>query len=437
LADVIPTRNAEREIRKHAFIGISAMAILFLGVGSWAATAPLAGAVIASGTIVVEGNVRKVQHPTGGIVGAIFVSDGTSVEEGQLLLRLDDTQVRASLGIVRSQLEELGARENRLLAERDGADTVPIPQRLADRLAELSVQTALSGEQRLFDARRSSRDGTRRQLRERIMQLREEITGLTSQREAKSRELVLVAEELSGVEELFRRNLIPRPRLSALQRDEARLQGEYGNLTAELARSAGRISEIEIQILQVDQEHRTEVLRDLREAQTRIAELEERRIAAEDNLRRVEIRAPAAGVVHELAAHTLGGIVGSGQEIMQIVPRTDRLVVSARVPPHDIDQVQVGSRATIRILAGNQRMMPELEGQVIRIGADLTREPQTGLSFYEVRLLIDLNTLNRLGDLKLQPGMPADSFIQTNHRTALEYIAKPLTEQLSRSFRER
>ena len=264
------------------------------------------------------------------------------------MLRLDDTVTRATLGVVRSQLDELLAREARLLAERDDADAIVFPAQLTSGREDASVATAVAGEQRLFESRRSARTGQRSQLRERIAQTNEEIRGLSAQQEAKESELKLIAKELVGVTELYKKNLVSISRFTQLQRDQTRLQGERGQLIADIARARGKISETELQIIQLDQDFRTEVLKDLRETQGKIAELKERVTAAEDQLKRIDLRAPQTGVVHQLSVHTVGGVIANGELIMQIVPRADELVVEAKVAPNDIDQIAIGSTAIVR-----------------------------------------------------------------------------------------
>ena len=429
--------DPRRAIRKLNLIGFAALLLLVGGIGGWAATSQLAGAVIAPGTFVVETNIKKVQHPTGGVVGEILVKEGQQVEEGQIIMRLDATVTRATLAVVRSQLDELLARETRLLAERDGAERLEFPEILTGRRHERTVGAAIAGEEKLFDSRRSARAGQRAQLRERITQIHEEVRGLSSQLAAKEGEIKFIAEELVGVEELYKKNLIPIIRYMQLQRDQAKLTGERGQFTAEMARARGRISEIELQILQLDQDFRTEVLRELREAQGKIAEVRERVVAAEDQLRRIDLRATQTGVVHQLAVHTVGGVIANGETVLQIVPRSDHLVVEAKVAPQDIDQVAVGAKVTLRILAGNQRTMPDLSGTLTRVSADLTREQQTNLSYYLVRATLDEGQSSVLGDLTLVPGMPADTYIRTELRTPLQYLLKPLQEQMARTFRER
>jgi HlyD family secretion protein len=439
--------DPRRAIRRLNIIGFTAILLLIGGFGGWAATTELAGAVIASGWIVVESNIKKVQHPTGGIVGEILVREGSEVEQGQVVVRLDDTVTRATLGIVQSQLDELAARLARLIAERDYADAIDFPKRLLDRRAEVPIASALSGEEKLFDARRKALVGQKAQLQERVAQIHEEIAGLSSQFEAKNREIAFIKEELEGVSALFKQNLVSIVRYMALQRDQARLQGESGQLTAEIARARGRITETELQIIQLEQNFRTDVLKDIREADGKVAELSERRTQAEDQLRRVEIRSPQTGYVHQLTVHTVGGVIGNGETIMQIVPRADVLIVEAKVAPQDIDQIAVGAKSNVRIMAGNRRTVPEISGVVTYVAADLQREPQQGqqqqqqggggTAYFLVRATLAEEEVKKLGDLRLIPGMPVEVFIETHMRTPLEYLLKPLTEQIARTFRER
>lgn len=424
-------------IRKLTLVGFATIVVMLGGVGGWATTSELSGAVIAPGTIVVESNVKKVQHLTGGIVGEILVKEGSAVVADQIVMRLDDTVTKSTLGIVRSQLDELTARQARLLAERDGAAAIAFPDELTDRGGEASVKAAIAGEEKLFDSRRGTRNGQKSQLVERKGQTNEEIAGLSAQRAGKDSEAGFIAEELRGVAELYKKNLIPIARYMQLQRDQAKIEGERGQLAAEIARSRVKISETELQILQIDHDFRTEVLKDLRESQGKIAELRERVTAAEDQLRRVDIRAPQSGFVHQLAVHTVGGVIANGEIIMMVVPRADDLVVEAKVSPQDIDQLAVGATTVVRIMAGNQRTTPDVYGVLTRISADLTKEQQNNQSYYVVRVTLDPEQVRKLSDLKLVPGMPVEAFIQTQERTPLQYLLKPLLDQVSRTFRER
>lgn len=434
-------RDPRQAVRRLNIIGLAITAVVLGGVGGWAATSQLAGAVIASGAIVVESNVKKVQHPNGGIVGEILVQEGDRVEANQILVRLDDTLTRATLGIVQSQLDQFMAREARLNAERDGSEIV-FPEALLKRADDPTMAGAIAGEEKLFEARRTSRAGQRSQLRERVQQSENEIKGLTSQQEAKANEIKFIGEELKGVSALYKQNLVTIVRYNSLQRDQARLEGERGQLIAEVSRARAKIAETELQIISLDQDFRTEVLKDLREAQAKVAELQERVNAAQDELKRIDIRAPVAGIVYQLAVHTIGGVIAKGDTIMQIVPRSAPLLVEAKVPPPDVDQVLVGAPTRVHVSAGNRRTTPELQGTVSYVSPDLTRDQpgpsgSPGQTYYLVRIVLPPAEIKRLDDLQLVPGMPVEAYIRTHDRTALEYILKPLQEQIARTFRER
>jgi HlyD family secretion protein len=422
--------DPRRNIRKLNIIGFASILVMVGGFGVWASTNELAGAVVASGSVVVESNVKKVQHPTGGIVGEILVKDGDFVQAGDVVMRLDDTVTRSTLGMVRSQLDELQVREARLIAERDDAETISFSDDLLMRKDTKSLAATLAGEEKLLESRRSARTGQRAQLRERITQSNEEIRGLSAQQDAKEREVAFINDELVGVRLLYDKSLVSISRLMTLQRDKARLDGERGQFIAEIARARGKISETELQVIQVDRDFRTEVLKDLREVQGKVAEL-----------KRVDIRAPQSGIVLQLSVHTVGGVIANGETIMQVVPNDDGLVVDAKVLPQDIDQIVVGAKAIVRIMAGNQRLIEDMEGVLLRVSADLTRDPpsagQAIQPYYQVRVSLPRSEIARLGEMHLVPGMPAEAFIQTYARTPLQYLLKPLRDQIARTFRER
>lgn len=424
------------EIGSLLAMGFATVGLLVFGLGGWAVATNLAGAVLASGTVVVESNVKKVQHPLGGIVGEIRVKDGDKVSAGDLVMRLDETVTRANLGVIVSQLNELAIRQARLKAERDGLDSFSLPESLTVHAADQGVKEILSGERTLFESRRRGREGQKAQLNERIVQLTEEIAGLSAQTAAKAKEIALVTQELSEIEKLWAKNLAPLSKYTALQREAARIQGEHAQLTASTAQARAKIAETRLQILQIDQEMRTEVMKDLREAQAKEAELQERRVAAEDQLKRVDIRAPQSGIVHQLAVHTIGGVVNQAEPIMLVVPEGDTLVVEAKFAPQDIDHVHVGQSAYVRFTAFNQRTTPEFQGLVSRVSADLSKDPQSNQAHYIARIALDVEMLRRDG-FRLVPGMPAEVYIKTTERSALSYLLKPLSDQVAKAFIER
>ncbi|HEX8829319.1 MAG TPA: HlyD family type I secretion periplasmic adaptor subunit [Xanthobacteraceae bacterium] len=429
--------DARLSIRRHILAGTILVAALVLGLGGWAATAQISGALIAPGSIVVDSNVKKVQHPTGGVVGELFVRDGDHVKAGDILLRLDETVTRANLAIVTKGLTELYARKARLAAERDGADSVAVPPELAGHLNDRDVKDALASERKLFELRRQDRLGQKQQLRERITQLQEQITGLAAQQDAKDKGIALVEQELQGVRDLWQKNLVQLSRLTSLQREEAQLQGERGQLVAQVAEAKGKIAEIQLQIIQVDEDLSSDVAKELRDIDSKIGEFVERKVTAEDQLKRTDIRAPQDGIVFQSTANTVGGVITAGDPIMLIVPESDNLMVEVKVDPKDIDQVQFGQPVVLRFTSFNVRTTPELNGTVSRIAADTTTDQRTGQSYYLVRISMAADEIKRLGDVKLTPGMPVEAFIETGERTMLSYLVKPLRDQLMRAFREK
>nr|WP_235999477.1 HlyD family type I secretion periplasmic adaptor subunit [Bradyrhizobium uaiense] len=426
-----------RSLRNHSYVIATAAAILVFGLGGWAATTEFSGAVIAQGQLVVDSNVKKVQHPTGGVVGELRVRDGTAVEAGDVLVRLDDTQTRANLAIITKALDDLAARQAREEAERDGKPTISFPNELLNRQSQVDVAKAIDGERTQFEVRRQTRDGQRSQLRERVAQAREEISGYEAQIVSKVKQVEWITKELEGVNTLWQQNLVPYSRVTTLEREKERLEGERGQLVASIAQSKGKIAETELQILQIDQDMRTEVGKDLADIRSKVAELVEKRISAEDQLRRVDIRAPQSGFVHQLLVHTVGGVISPGEQIMLIVPSLDLLTVEAKIQPQDIDQVHLGQVAHLRFTSFNQRTTPELNGVVKEISADVSEDQKTGTRYFTMRIGIPPEEIARLGDHKLVPGMPVEAFMQTSPRTVMSFLTKPLSDQIHHAFREK
>ena len=421
-------------IKKHVAFALLVMAGLVCGFGGWAAMANLTGAVIAPGTFVVEGNVKKVQHSYGGIVAEINVKNGDHVQSGQILMRLDAIQIRAELDILKLQIIELTARSARFSAERDGLESFVLPQAFLEKNAV--AKAAAEGEIRIFEETRRTKESQKEQLRLRIEQAKEEISGLTAQSDAKVGELKIIKLELDQTRKLFEKKLTSAARVYAMEREEMRLAGELGGFKAQIARAHGQISEINVQILVVDENVRAQAQRELRVTEAKLSELAEREVAVRDKLLRVDLRAPISGIVHELTVHTVGGVVTAAEPVMLIVPEEQDLTIQARISPADVDQVVNGRPAKLRLSAFSQKSSPELDGHVTDVSADVTVDAKTGQSYYEVRLAMDDKAQRLVGNLKLVPGMPVEVFMSTGDRTALSYLTKPFIDQMNRTFRE-
>lgn len=423
------TQQADFGLRNRALLGIAALGVLVLGVGGWAATADLSGAVMARGVLVTEGSVQKVQHLTGGIVGEILVTNGKRVEAGAVLLRLDDTQTRAQHAILSVRMTQLYAERARLESERDDAASLRFPAQLDP--ADARASDAMAAEKRLFETRRAAIAATRNRLSERRLQIEMQIRSLRASSSSKSRELELIRGDLRGVEELWRRNLTTMSRVTTIRREHARFDGELVAIQGQIAQAEAQIAEVEQQGHEVEQRWRSESQRELRDVEVRMGETAERLEASKDQLRRIELRSPVAGVVHELALHTVGGVVRPGETAMSIVPIDARLLVEARVSPTDIDQVRLRQQSLLRFTALNQRTTPTVRGEVIDVAADISRD-QTG-SFYAIRIELSDRAAT---SLPLVTGMPVEAFIETEARTAWGYLAKPLTDSFARALRE-
>jgi HlyD family secretion protein len=435
----VPTRRSptNRSIRRNILAGIAVVGLLGGAVGGWAATTELSGALIAHGSVVVDSNVKKVQHPTGGVVGELRVRDGDRVKAGDVVVRLDQTITRANRAIISKGLDELSARKARLASERDNSEALIFPDHLKARAGEPEAAQVMDSERKLFELRRTARLGQKAQLRQQVAQLHEEIIGLTAQQMAKGREVVLISRELDGVRELFSKNLVQLTRLTQLEREATRLDGERAQLVAAVAQSKGKIAEIELKIIQIDQDLSSEVAKEMREIDAKIGEFVERKVAADDQMQRVDIRSPQDGTVFQLAVHTVGGVIAAGESIMLIVPDADSLTVEARVSPQDIEQVQLNQKTVLRFPAFNVPTTPEINGRVTRISADTSTDQRSGQSYYTIRVSLLADETSRLGSVKLVPGMPVECFIQTGDRTVISYLLKPLRDQMMRTFREK
>jgi HlyD family secretion protein len=431
------TRSLGRGFQDELRTGVRVL-VLGLGLaGGWAVFVPLSAAVTIPGTLVLESSVKKIQYPAGGVIAEIRAHDGMRVNKGDLLVRLDETQLRANMQVIADQLDETRVRIARLTAERDGLEAPKMSGQAAAQPGGQEVTRLLASETSLFKARLGTRESQKQLLRSNITQLEEEIDGIDAQIKSKSAQLDLISSELKGVQTLFAKQLVPLTRLTALQREAAQLDGERSQLKSTISETRSKISQAELQIIKIDQDLRSDVMKDLRESQDKESELTQKIVAARDQLNRVEIRAPSAGVVHQLMVHTIGGVVGAGEIIMEIVPDSDDLQIEARLPPIDIDHVHVGQDVLVRFSAFNQRTTPQVHGFVSYVSADLVQDPQNkSASYYTIWVKPTGDELRRLGNLQLVSGMPAELFLRTGSRTMMSYLLKPITDQLKRTFSE-
>ncbi|NEJ74825.1 HlyD family type I secretion periplasmic adaptor subunit [Rhizobium phaseoli] len=428
--------ESKRSLNRHvAIVGVLSLALV-CGIGGWAATTELSSAVIGEGVVVVNGDVKKIQHLTGGIVSKLLVSENDHVTAGQVLIQLDGTTTKAQLSIVESTLAQLYARRARLKAERIDAGSFDVEENISDLTSSTAARDLLDGETKLFDSRRSALIGMKSQLASRKDQLGEQIKGLVVQINATNDSLGLIEQELEGVDTLYKKGLVTLQRLNALKRARAELQGNSGQEIAAKAEAEGKAIEIDRQSIQLDEDRRSEIAKELTDVEAKIAENEERRGTAVDQLRRLDITAPLSGRVHELSVHTVNGVVNPGETLMLVVPENDDLTVQAKVATRDIDQVHVGQSVDLRFSAFDQRTTPDVRGEITSIAPDIVKDERTGISYYPLRVKPEAASIAKLKSIKLYPGMPAEVFIKIADRTVISYLTKPLTDQMQHVFRE-
>lgn len=416
-----------------------ALFIILFGVGGvfgWGAFAMIDSAVVAPGTLMVELNRRNVQHLEGGIVGEVLVREGAVVVAGQPLIRLDDTRVRAGLNVVLDEADHARARIAVLTAEREDAPEPIFPPELVARRTDPKVAEILAVQGDEFIARRASLQGQTEILTQRVLQLQKQIDGLNVRIESNDRQLALVGQEIIGVEGLVRMGLERLPRLLSLQREEARLIGERGEAIENVARIQQAVGEAEMQRTQLLRARQEENAKELRELQGRLLELREREISANDQLIRLTIDAPEAGMVMDLRYATRGGVIAPGSQVASIVPQEERLVLEAQITPTDVDTVRVGMPASIRLSHAAARTTPILEGSVERISPDRMTDQRTGMPYFVARIALAPEELTRYEHLRLQPGMHAEVLIRRGERSFASYLARPLADRFAKSIRE-
>lgn len=420
--------------RRSRLIGFIIVFVTFGIFGTWATFAPLESAALAPGVVTVQSYRKTVQHLEGGIVKELLAHDGDMVAAGDPLIVLDDTQLRAEYGMTRSQLVAAQAMEARLVAERDGLDPIDFGRMLEADTTR--AQEARESETRIFNARRGSRLGEISVLQKRIGQLNEQISGLQSMISTKRKLEKSYSGEIGELRELLSEGYVDKQRLLEQERKLGMLRAEIADHQSDITRTKLQISETELQIVQLNKDFSSEVVGQLAEVQTRVFDLQERISALEDRISRVVIRAPEDGMILGMKIHTVGGVVGPGTPLLDIVPSVSDLIVEAQVSPIDIDRVSVGKKADIRFSAFKNATTPEIEGKVVQLSADRLMNEQTGMPYYLARVALTDEGAHALGALKLQPGMPAEVLINTGNRTMLQYLMQPATDAFARSMIE-
>ena len=425
-------------VRKPMIVGVLGLLLLVGGFGTWAAMTQISGAVIASGQIEVDQNRQVVQHPDGGVVEEILVEEGNAVDAGTVLIRLDPNELQSELAIVESQLFELMARRGRLEAERDERETITFaPLLLETAESRPDVRNLKDGQRRLFEARRASIAQAIEQLQKQQEQIADQITGITAQQGSMDQQLALIERELTDQQSLFDRGLAQVSRVLSLQREAARMSGTVGELAANEAQARGRITEIDIEILNLQSRRREEAITQLRDIQSRELELHERRRALLERMSRLDVTAPVAGIVYDLRVFARRSVIRPADPVLYIIPQDRPLVINARVEPIDIDKLSIGQDVTLRFSALDQRATPELTGSVKLISADAFEDEATRQSYYRAEIVLGEGEQAKLPeDATLLPGMPVEAFIRTEDRTPIAYLVKPLTDYFTKAFRE-
>ncbi|MEM6386639.1 MAG: HlyD family type I secretion periplasmic adaptor subunit [Pseudomonadota bacterium] len=429
------SRSAKYSIWLPMGIGGVALALLVGVIGVWSMRAEIAGAIIAPGTVVVENNRQVVQHREGGVIAEIAARDGDHVDAGDLLLRLDDTLLASELAVIDLQLVEFGARRARLEAERDGTDRVSFPDEISQR-TDAGTRDQIAGQTTLFEARRESFARELGQLEERIAQTGNRITGTEAQLQGLRAQDALVAADLDAQTALLAKGLTQARQVSALRREAADITGQIGKLTADIAQFRGEIAGFEIEKLRLGNTRREAAIAELRDIQLRELELLERQRGLNARLARLDIRAPVAGVVFGSTVFAAQGVVQPAEPLMYVVPQDQPLVIEAEIDAIHVDQVYPGQPVTLRFSAFNQRVTPEIAGQITGVSADVLENPQTGAPYYRVNIMALETELAKLEGQEMLPGMPVEAYLRTEDRTPLSYLTKPLTDYFERAMRE-
>lgn len=432
----VDSEYSERGLSRLVRHGLIAIAVLVLGFGGLIALLPMAGAVIAPGEVSVETHVKEISHPFGGVASAILVRDGERVRKGQVLVRLDNTVSGAVAEYTSLSLDQLLARAVRLRAVQSGASVVAFPPELLARSRDPAVDAAMADERSSFELARGARADQVRQLLARKAQAQAEISTFASQADAYARQEKLVHQELAQTRQLYEGRLTTLDRLNALERAAVGVEAQQAAASSSMVEARARIGELQVQMASVGSMARSEAALELAQVETQIAQLRKEAVTASDQNDRTAIRAPQDGVVDKMAIRTVGSVVPAGDTLMEIVPDRDRLVVKAHVKLTDIDHVSRGQPAHLRFAALSMRTTPEILGTVTQVAADRTVDRATSAAYYSATISITDAELRRLGKARLSVGMPVEVFIQTEQRTILQYIIRPLSDQFRRALRE-
>jgi epimerase transport system membrane fusion protein len=419
-------------------LGYLIILIVFGFLGAWAYFAPLGSAVLATGSVAVEGYRKTVQHLEGGIVKALHVRDGDTVTKDQVLVELEDTSSRAQLETLRGQLFSALAREARLIAERDGKTSVNYPEQLKNALNEGRVQEDIRVQDQSFAARRQARSGEIAILKEQRQQLQSKIEGIKAQQHSRNALASSLSKELIDFNAMLKEGYVEKPKVAELERRLAEAEGDKGDLAANIATSQTQISEISLKILQIEKDFQREVMEELSKVQTDLSELREKTQWLTDTVERTVIKAPVAGMVLGLTVHTIGAVIPPGGHLLDIVPQREELIVEAQVSPMDIDRIKIGQQTEIRFSAFKSAKTLKINGKLLTISADRLMDEKNQTSYYLARVSVDKEGLDdlRQNDLELVPGMPAEVLINTGDRTFFEYLMKPMSNIFARSFKE-
>lgn len=424
-------------VKRPLITGMTAIFLLVAGFGSWAVTANIAGAIIASGTIELAQHRQVIQHPDGGVVARVDVGEGDVVQAGDTLIALESSQLQSQLSITESQLFEILARIARLTAERDALDNLPLDPLLAQATRDTpALQQLVDGQERLFRTRIASAGQAAEQLSKRQSQIINQLDGVQAQQDAITQQLALLQEELAAQQVLLDKGLAQASRVLSLRREDARLRGQLGELVASAAESAGRITEIDLEILRLKTQREEDAITQLRDLQSRAFELRETRATLRDQMSRLKITAPMTGQVFGLTVFAERAVIRAAEPLLYIVPQDRPLTITSQISPINIDEVYMGQDVALHFITFDARTTPEVYGRVTGISGDVFTNEATGQPFYRVEMALNDGEAARLGDVALVPGMPVEAFIQTKEHTPIAYLFKPLADYFNRAFRE-